>query len=79
MNDAVGWDVDDLDELGAGELESSARGTISGVAGDPEWVETELVREREHQAYGSGGRVMSAMWWENAVADVSSVELNVRR
>jgi hypothetical protein len=53
VDHTVGGDVDDLDELGAGQLTGTARGEVVRVTGDPECVETELSGERNQQTNGA--------------------------
>ena len=78
VDDAVSWNVDDLDEFGAGEFKSPTRCHVFRVACDPQWIEIELFRQWHKKADGSGCVMISAMLRMNAIADVASVPLDMR-
>jgi hypothetical protein len=77
MDDAVFGDIDDLDEMGAGQIQSAAGCGVFGVAGDPEDVEAILPGYWHEKAQGSGSVPVAAMGGVNCKPDVSRITLDV--
>jgi hypothetical protein len=65
--------IDDLDKFRPRQFTRPPGGGIIGIARDPQRLQAVSVRQRQEQADASGGVVMPAVLWFDAIADVTTV------
>lgn len=77
VDDAVGGDIDDLDEFSACKFDAPPRYEVLRVAGDPQGVDVEFANQREQKANGAGGIMMSTVSGVDRVTDMSCIAFYV--
>lgn len=76
-NDAIRWDVDYLDQLGAGVFEAASRCCIFWVAGNPDGVDAELRCQWHQKTQRTGGIPLAPCLRMHRKPDVTCITFNV--
>jgi hypothetical protein len=77
MDSAALRNVDDLNEFGTRKLASPPGGKIFRITGYPERIEPEFTGKRDQKPQGPSRVFVSTVSRMNAIAYVSSIELNM--
>lgn len=78
MDNAIGRNVNDLDQARAGNFQSAAGGVVFRVARDPQALELKPAGERHQQTERAAGVPVSAMGRMHCESDVAGVSFDVR-